>query len=175
LHVVGTNSDGVWTGNPLELLIRVLPAWYQTVWFMAAAATAVWVLFWGFLQARTVILRRRGAELEAIVSARTAELLQPNEALLGARAALERLAEEDSLTGLANRRMLRARLDRAVARVQRYHGQVAVLFIDLDGSRRLMTATAITPAMRCCAKWPIACACVCARSTRSLGWAATSS
>ncbi|MCO1660099.1 putative bifunctional diguanylate cyclase/phosphodiesterase [Pseudonocardia humida] len=46
---------------------------------------------------------------------------------------LERLALYDQLTGLANRTLLSARLDRAVARAERRGGPPAVLVLDLDG------------------------------------------
>jgi diguanylate cyclase (GGDEF)-like protein len=46
---------------------------------------------------------------------------------------LRHQALHDSLTGLANRRLLRDRVAQALSRVSRHGGQVAVLFIDLDG------------------------------------------
>ena len=42
------------------------------------------------------------------------------------------LASHDQLTGLANRVLLLERLEAAVARVNRHHGGLAVVFIDLD-------------------------------------------
>ncbi len=48
-------------------------------------------------------------------------------------AELEHQAFHDSLTGLANRSLLRNRLDNALIRAQRYDIPVAVLFCDLDG------------------------------------------
>jgi diguanylate cyclase (GGDEF)-like protein len=45
---------------------------------------------------------------------------------------LDRLAHTDELTGLANRRLLLARLDEEIARARRLGHPLAVLFIDLD-------------------------------------------
>lgn len=50
---------------------------------------------------------------------------------------LGRLAHHDSLTGLPNRKLLSDRLHQALARVQRHSGQVALLFLDLDGFKQL--------------------------------------
>jgi diguanylate cyclase (GGDEF)-like protein/PAS domain S-box-containing protein len=49
-----------------------------------------------------------------------------------AAAAIERLAHHDTLTGLANRHDLEARLDQVIADATRHGDKVAVLFIDLD-------------------------------------------
>jgi diguanylate cyclase (GGDEF)-like protein/PAS domain S-box-containing protein len=43
------------------------------------------------------------------------------------------LADYDSLTGLANRRLFREQLDRAIAEARRTKTRLAVLFLDLDG------------------------------------------
>jgi diguanylate cyclase (GGDEF)-like protein/PAS domain S-box-containing protein len=47
-------------------------------------------------------------------------------------AELRKFALTDALTGLANRRAALERLDQAVARAQRRHNPIAVLFIDVD-------------------------------------------
>ncbi|HRH59969.1 MAG TPA: triple tyrosine motif-containing protein, partial [Chitinophagaceae bacterium] len=40
-HVTGTNSDGVWNEKGISITVLVLPAWYQTYWFMAAVIILV--------------------------------------------------------------------------------------------------------------------------------------
>jgi diguanylate cyclase (GGDEF)-like protein len=58
-----------------------------------------------------------------------------NDELKAANAALQTLAFQDPLTGLANRLLFEDRLQHAVARIDRQRGaqRLAVLFIDLDG------------------------------------------
>lgn len=63
-------------------------------------------------------LQQANATLETRVKSRTADL--------------QRLANHDSLTGLANRQLLGDRLDHAIAHAQRAGVELAVLFLDLD-------------------------------------------
>jgi diguanylate cyclase (GGDEF)-like protein len=53
--------------------------------------------------------------------------------LADALATVEHQARHDGLTGLANRALFRDRVDLALARTRHAPGQVAVLFVDLDG------------------------------------------
>ncbi|MBC7938976.1 MAG: diguanylate cyclase [Chitinophagaceae bacterium] len=53
------------------------------------------------------------------------------------QAELERLAHHDSLTGLPNRKLLLDRLQQGLARAQRHGSSVALLFMDLNGFKRL--------------------------------------
>ncbi len=69
----GANRDGLW-GEPLRVAIRVLPAWYQRLWFRAAEALAAMLGVMAVVRARTTLLRRRQRELERQVAAQTAEL-----------------------------------------------------------------------------------------------------
>ncbi|MES2012205.1 MAG: diguanylate cyclase [Pseudomonadota bacterium] len=53
--------------------------------------------------------------------------------LLESRAELQHIAHHDALTRLPNRQLLADRMKQALARAQRNQGQVAILFLDLDG------------------------------------------
>jgi diguanylate cyclase (GGDEF)-like protein len=52
-------------------------------------------------------------------------------------AELTEQATHDSLTGLANRKLIRDRLDQALGRVRRDGGQVAALLLDLNGFKQI--------------------------------------
>ncbi|MDP2370361.1 PAS-domain containing protein [Rhodoferax sp.] len=54
-----------------------------------------------------------------------------------AAAAIERLAHRDTLTGLANRHTLEARLDQLVADARRYDRRLAVMFLDMDNFKTI--------------------------------------
>jgi diguanylate cyclase (GGDEF)-like protein len=82
--------------------------------------------------------------LELRVAERTAALVRTNEELKTEIAERERsqaeshyLAHHDSLTGLANRVVLRQELERALSRPPRNQEGVAVLFVDLDGFKNI--------------------------------------
>jgi len=77
-------------------------------------------------QRRITLLERRERKLKV-------EVMR----LLRAVEQAHRFAYHDELTGLPNRRMLSDRIGQAVARAQRQHGQVALLFLDLDGFKNI--------------------------------------
>ena len=65
------------------------------------------------------------------------QLKTTTEALRLANEQLRMLALHDQLTGLPNRHSLNERLDAALTRAARSHDPVALLFIDLDGFKRV--------------------------------------
>jgi diguanylate cyclase (GGDEF)-like protein len=77
-------------------------------------------------------LRRSEAELEFRVNERTAELEHANARLRDNERQLQAMAHADSLTGLANRLLLEARLEQALQKSRREGSKVALLLIDLD-------------------------------------------
>jgi signal transduction histidine kinase/CheY-like chemotaxis protein/ligand-binding sensor domain-containing protein len=74
LYLRGSNRDGVWTEQSLALPIRVIPAWYETLWFRGLKGLAALILVWALIQTRTIYLRQRQRELEQLVTQRTEAL-----------------------------------------------------------------------------------------------------
>lgn len=147
-RVRGSNSDGVWSANELELGVRVIPPWWRTWWayaiygFLAIALVARYL----FDQARrNEIAEKRRLTLEAQVRERTSELAERNQELQRAIQQLELASVTDSLTGLRNRRFLVNTIERDLALVHRLrrdreeHGvegpptDSLFLIFDLDG------------------------------------------
>ena len=125
LHVSGTNRSGVWTEATLNVPIRVLPAWYQTILFkiIVALSAVLGIVF--LVQARTAYLRRRQRELEQQVWARTLELEE-------SKLHIEQIAYHDALTGLPNRRLFNKELQKLITQSQRQSRPFLLLLIDLD-------------------------------------------
>ncbi|HYC05416.1 MAG TPA: diguanylate cyclase [Azospirillaceae bacterium] len=125
LMLRGSNKEGRWSAATLTVPVRVLPAWYETVWVRGLAALAALGAVGGLVQARTRVLRRREQELAAEVAARTVELTEAN-------AKLERLASLDPLTGLLNRRRFMEMAEVEMERSRRYRHPFSLMMIDLD-------------------------------------------
>ena len=136
LQLRGSNRNGVWSRS-LEMPVRVLPLWYQTLWFRATLALLVLGLIAALVQARTEYLRRRHRELQSLVNERTAELEQRSQQLRESQLQLERIAYIDPLTGLSNRRLFESELRHGVAMVARNGGVLTLLLIDLDGFKQI--------------------------------------
>lgn len=133
LQLRGSNRDGVWSDPPLAIPVRVLPAWYQTLWSRGLAGLCALGLVAALVQTRTLYLRRRQWELEALVTERTAELQRRGEELRESQRQLEKIAYADMLTGLPNRRLFTSELRHQVAQAQRGGSPFVLLLIDLDG------------------------------------------
>jgi diguanylate cyclase (GGDEF)-like protein len=136
LQLRGSNRDGEWS-QPLHLPIRVLPAWYQTFGFRALSVLCALAFIGALVQARTIYLRRRQRELQALVTERTTELELRSEELRKSQRQLEQIAYADPLTGLSNRRLFDNDLRRSVALTMRGGDPFTLLLIDLDGFKRI--------------------------------------
>lgn len=82
--------------------------------------------------ARLAQLQASADELQAAVTARTAELAATNEQLRERECELQHAAFHDLLTELPNRRYLVERCESALAHAERHKESVALLLIDLD-------------------------------------------
>ncbi|BFI96726.1 MAG: hypothetical protein RSP_22360 [Rhodanobacter sp.] len=132
-HVRGRNLYGQ-EGREAVFDFRVLPPWYRTTWawllWAACGALALSLL----VRWRSHALRQRNRALAMLVSRRTTELAQANEALREANAALAQQVFVDSLTGLKNRRYLDGHIEHDLANARR-HGpelQMYLLFLIVD-------------------------------------------
>ncbi|AVM74013.1 hybrid sensor histidine kinase/response regulator [Magnetospirillum gryphiswaldense] len=72
LELMGSSSIGKW-GEPLELSIHVLPAWYQTAWFRSILWLSILGGGIGLILMRKAYHQRRETELNQQVIAKTAE------------------------------------------------------------------------------------------------------
>lgn len=124
--------------------LEILAPWWRKPWALALEAAALGLLVWGFFRQRTARLRRRNAQLEAMVQERT-------EALEAANAALREASLTDPLTGLHNRRFLAATMPEEEVRMRRvfrsyldrgesplgHNEDLVLLMLDLDHFKRV--------------------------------------
>jgi len=97
----------------------------------------------------------RAQQVEADLFSRTQELEDLNRQLRMARDELAVRALHDPLTGLLVRSVLLEQLSHALAALQRHPGDVAVLFVDLDGLKQVNDThghAAGDALIRCCAQ-----------------------
>jgi signal transduction histidine kinase len=76
LRLRGTDRAGVADGRERRLSVHVAAAWYQTMWLHTLEALAAVLGLVLIVQARTVLLRARQRELEALVEERTQALVR---------------------------------------------------------------------------------------------------
>ena len=82
-------------------------------------------------------LHQMNKDLEQRVQSRTQELTDEIGRRKETEERLRQSALHDGLTGLPNRQLLMERLDQAIQRGHRYGKKVAILFIDLDGFKKI--------------------------------------
>jgi diguanylate cyclase (GGDEF)-like protein len=124
-RVIASNNDGVWNEEGAALTVRVEPRLHETVWFRVLVLLFFALAGPVFHRLRVRRLERQKAELERLVAARTAEVEAAN-------AELARLAREDAVTGVANRRALDLALEEEWRRAQRQGSDLSVILLDLD-------------------------------------------
>lgn len=104
LKIRGSNRNGAWSNQILEIPVQVLPAWWQTWWFYLICFALAVAAVIGLIHARTTYLHDKRIELEEKVLQRTNELETMTHALADKSRALEEASLADPLTGLRNRR-----------------------------------------------------------------------
>jgi diguanylate cyclase (GGDEF)-like protein len=143
---VEASSGGPWSERPAVVEVRVVPQYWQTTGFRLLMAAALAVLLWGMMRWRVGRVQASERRLTALVQARTSDLAEQAarlaaadreksqllEALRQQAEALARLASEDALTGLPNRRAFDERLALAFERARREQSPLAVALADID-------------------------------------------
>ncbi len=115
-------GGGKWS-SPADFRFVILPAWWETWPIRLLGVSLVLAVVAASVRTRIKVLKRRGRELEILVTQRTHELAQANASLL-------ELSLTDALTGLRNRRYLEISLPKDVARADRAHREMRLGNID---------------------------------------------
>ena len=111
---------------------EVEPHFTQTLVFYLMCASGCFFLGAGVLTLRMRQIRARERELEQLVKVRTKQVRDTNNELEAANMELARLATQDGLTGVANRRMLDETLEREWQRTRRAGTPLSLILIDID-------------------------------------------
>ena len=108
---------GEWS-LPAMITFSVKPWFWQTPWFWLAATLTLMALVMGLVHWRVAALARSRVRLQRLVDEKTAEL--------------ERLASQDAMTGLANRRAFDEAIKSEIRRSQRYGEPLCLALLDVD-------------------------------------------
>lgn len=146
---VGVSAPGLgqgWSTDSTAIDIDIQPHFWQHSWVITAAMIMGLLGLWALVRWRTTHLRRRAVQLEALVELRTSDLKQHAERLRESdldksrlleklqqqSIAFERMALEDALTGVGNRRSLDTQLQQAFDRALRGQRSLCFALFDID-------------------------------------------
>ena len=124
-RVIACNNDGLWNEEGAALDFTVDPRFHEAGWFRGLVALLFVLVGPLFHRFRVRRLNRQKAVLERLVAERTAEVEAAN-------AQLARLAREDGLTGVANRRTLDTTLEEEWRRAHRSGTPLSLILLDID-------------------------------------------
>jgi len=130
LEIVAANPARGATSPIASAHFQILPPWWRSNWFYAAAAAVALALLWLAYFLRTRHLIRMKSHLELLVHERTAELE-------ASREEMRLQATHDSLTGLLNRGAILAALNVEIQRATRERSPLVVLLADVDFFKRV--------------------------------------
>jgi len=128
-RVIACNNDGVWNEGGASLSFSLRPFFHQTRYFYALCGCAAFALGAGVVMTRVRRLKHREKVLSRLVAERTGELARAN-------AELERLANLDGLTGIANHRYFELALEAEWRRCRRESVPLSLVMLDVDFFKR---------------------------------------
>jgi ligand-binding sensor domain-containing protein/signal transduction histidine kinase len=73
-RVTASNNDNIWNKTGCSITIKILPPWWQTLWFKLFLVFISFGTIYAFIQIRTRYLKKQKAKLEDLVIKRTVEL-----------------------------------------------------------------------------------------------------
>jgi diguanylate cyclase (GGDEF)-like protein len=119
--------------SPLtRFAFTVQPPWHRQWWVQTAVLLLLLGLTWALARWRLRTLEQRNSQLEAVVAERTQSLWQRTTELEAANQRLAALADQDGLTGVANRRRLDHEMQQAFDDSLQGDRAFSLLMIDLD-------------------------------------------
>jgi diguanylate cyclase (GGDEF)-like protein len=135
-----------WSPQVTAIQIEIQPRLWERPWVLALATIAGLLLLWALVRWRLANLHQRAAQLERIVGQRTSDLQEHADRLRASdqektellerlreqSEAFERMALEDALTGIGNRRSLDSQLDAAFDRAVRGDRALCFALFDID-------------------------------------------
>ena len=124
-------------GEPAFFRFSMPPFWYEQQWMRLVFVLLAVLAFWAVYHIRTRRLERARLQLEAMVTARTAELDKANKQLAEANEQLQQASLTDSLTRLNNRRYLDTFIDKILAKAARQQRGVFCIILDIDNFKVL--------------------------------------
>jgi diguanylate cyclase (GGDEF)-like protein len=124
-RVKATNSDSVWNQEGISLNINIAAPFWKTWWFRALLTILGFAVVYLAYQTRMRGLRRREQELRNLVDERTSQLEQANQRL-------QKLADSDGLTGIANHRYFYETLHLEWRRALRTNEPLTLAMADID-------------------------------------------
>ncbi|MEW6337346.1 MAG: diguanylate cyclase [Acidobacteriota bacterium] len=124
-EVEAVGAAGLRSAQPARMRFAVIVPWAMASAAVAAALTLVVGIAWLLASVHTRRILRRNVELERQVAERTSQLAEANRRL-------ERLANEDGLTGIANYRVFQDQLQREWGRGLREGKPLSLVMIDID-------------------------------------------
>jgi signal transduction histidine kinase/ligand-binding sensor domain-containing protein/CheY-like chemotaxis protein len=94
LRIAGTNSDGTVFREPSEIVLNVLPPFWQTSLFRLFIAVTILLIFLMILQIRTRVLKNQKKHLASEVEERTHDLKEANRLLEDRSEEIQHMAEK---------------------------------------------------------------------------------
>jgi len=137
-EVMASNSNGLWPAAPTQFHFKIIPKFYETIYFKMALIIVLLLVFYGFYRLLIYRNKRKVYQLEQMVHEKTKELLISNNKLAEANTRLSIFSYTDPLTGVHNRRYFVKQIESDISHYVRRAAKepteqnIVLMLIDLD-------------------------------------------